>query len=215
MNFEFSYNTKRWDATRFTSEIRPIIGWHLKPVDIIVNPIFDTAYDGINKNWTSRRPSGWPTTSRRSGPWPRGYADDGPGARHQTDTRSIASGVRRGGRCNKAVSIDAGVGIGLTGSSDKLTLKLSVSRDLNHGADGWSREGSHHVVAPIAHRLPDARASEAHGRLPRGRPSRRPPGPAWRRRSRASSPRSPGRPATQSAWPILMACTVHMHRHWR
>src|SRR5689334_4538166 len=39
-NFEFSYNATRWDTRRFTSEIRPIIGWHLRPVDIIVNPIF-------------------------------------------------------------------------------------------------------------------------------------------------------------------------------
>ncbi|MGA2263812.1 MAG: hypothetical protein ABSH28_20555 [Acidobacteriota bacterium] len=37
----------RWDTTRVASEIRPIIGWHLKPVDIIINPILDTAYDGI------------------------------------------------------------------------------------------------------------------------------------------------------------------------
>src|SRR6266700_14213 len=41
VNFEFSYNARQWDPTRFTSEIRPIIGWHLTPVDIIVNPIFD------------------------------------------------------------------------------------------------------------------------------------------------------------------------------
>ena len=37
-NFEFSYNAKRWDTKRITSEIRPIIGWHLSPVDVIVNP---------------------------------------------------------------------------------------------------------------------------------------------------------------------------------
>src|SRR5690349_8474068 len=42
-NFEFSYNARRWDQTRFTSEIRPIIGWHLKPIDVILNPIVDTA----------------------------------------------------------------------------------------------------------------------------------------------------------------------------
>ena len=46
-NFEFSINARRWDSTRFTSEVRPIIGWHLKPWDIIVNPIVDTAYDGL------------------------------------------------------------------------------------------------------------------------------------------------------------------------
>jgi len=48
VNFEFSYNARHWDPTRVTSEIRPIIGWHLSPVDIIVNPIFDTSYDGLN-----------------------------------------------------------------------------------------------------------------------------------------------------------------------
>lgn len=48
VNFEFSYNARYWDARRLTSEIRPIIGWHLHPVDIIVNPIFDSSYDGWN-----------------------------------------------------------------------------------------------------------------------------------------------------------------------
>ena len=37
-NFEFSYNATRWDSSRFASEIRPIIGWHLAKVDVIVNP---------------------------------------------------------------------------------------------------------------------------------------------------------------------------------
>src|SRR6185369_16633786 len=46
-NFEFSYNAKRWDTKRITSEIRPIIGWHLKPVDVFFNPILDTSYDGF------------------------------------------------------------------------------------------------------------------------------------------------------------------------
>ena len=47
-NFEFSYNAKRWDSHRYTSEIRPILGWHVNPsLDVIVNPIFDTAYDGF------------------------------------------------------------------------------------------------------------------------------------------------------------------------
>src|SRR4029077_11667282 len=44
-NFEFSFNAKRWDSSRFTSEIRPIIGWHLKPFHIIVNPIVVTRSD--------------------------------------------------------------------------------------------------------------------------------------------------------------------------
>ena len=27
--------------------MRPIVGWHLKPWDIIINPILDTEYDGL------------------------------------------------------------------------------------------------------------------------------------------------------------------------
>src|SRR5579871_283522 len=50
VNFEFSYNSGHWDPRRYTSEIRPIIGWHLHPVDIIINPIVDTNYTGGLKN---------------------------------------------------------------------------------------------------------------------------------------------------------------------
>src|SRR5205823_2757005 len=45
-NFEFSYNSKHWDERCFTSEIRPIIGLHLHPVDLIFNPILDNSWAG-------------------------------------------------------------------------------------------------------------------------------------------------------------------------
>ena len=35
VNFEFSVNHKYWEARRFTSEVRPIVGFHLHPVDFI------------------------------------------------------------------------------------------------------------------------------------------------------------------------------------
>src|SRR3984893_448478 len=31
VNFEFSDNAKHWSSTRFTSEVRPIVGWHVHP----------------------------------------------------------------------------------------------------------------------------------------------------------------------------------------
>src|SRR3954465_9482493 len=46
-NFEFSINSKHWDEKRYTSEVRPIIGWHFHPIDLIINPIVDTSYDGF------------------------------------------------------------------------------------------------------------------------------------------------------------------------
>lgn len=46
MNFESGRNTKHWDPRTYTSEIRPIVGWHLKPWDIIINPIMDNSWYG-------------------------------------------------------------------------------------------------------------------------------------------------------------------------
>ena len=44
VNFEFSVNYKYWESKRITSEVRPIVGLHLHPVDIVFNPIVDTDY---------------------------------------------------------------------------------------------------------------------------------------------------------------------------
>src|SRR5271167_2808422 len=46
VNFEFSVNHDYWEPHTITSEVRPIIGLHLHPVDIIFNPIMDTDYRG-------------------------------------------------------------------------------------------------------------------------------------------------------------------------
>ena len=46
VNFEFSVNHTYWESRRITSEVRPIVGLHLHPVDIIFNPIVDTGYTG-------------------------------------------------------------------------------------------------------------------------------------------------------------------------
>ncbi len=45
-NFEFSVNASYWEDRTITSEIRPIVGLHLHPVDLIYNPILDTDYRG-------------------------------------------------------------------------------------------------------------------------------------------------------------------------
>jgi len=131
VNFEFSVNSAHWDARRFTSEVRPIVGWHLHPIDIIVNPILDTSYDGVkNLDFApSTRvaynfPSTWALAAEEYddfGPVHRFYA--GQGQSHQlygvVDHNS------------KFLDIEAGVGFGLTQASDKLTLKVILSRDLN------------------------------------------------------------------------------------
>jgi hypothetical protein len=46
LNFELSVNYHYWEPRRVTSELRPIVGLHLHPVDFIFNPIVDTQYRG-------------------------------------------------------------------------------------------------------------------------------------------------------------------------
>jgi hypothetical protein len=130
-NFEFSDNARHWNSTRFTSEVRPILGWHVHSVDIIVNPILDTAYDGLRNldfapatrfayNWTKV----WATALEE-------YDDFGP--LHEFRPAGEQSHQLYGvvDHRTKSLNIEAGVGFGLTKGSDQLTLKLLLSRDFH------------------------------------------------------------------------------------
>jgi hypothetical protein len=130
-NFEFSVNAKHWDASRFTSEVRPILGWHLHPIDIIVNPILDTAYDGVGNldfapatrvayNWSKR----WAVAVEE-------YDDFGPLHHfHSIDDQSHELWGVVDHQIGQ-LSVEVGAGVGLTSASDRFTLKLILSRDLN------------------------------------------------------------------------------------
>jgi len=130
-NFEFSYNAKRWDTHRFTSEIRPIIGWHLDKTDIIINPIVDTAYDGF-KN-LEFVPS--VRVARRVNPTLQIAVET------YSDFGTFGDPLKGGDQAHqiygvidhttKFMDIEYGVGVGLTNASDRFTLKLILSRDLN------------------------------------------------------------------------------------
>lgn len=48
INFELSHNAHRWEESRTSGEIRPIIGVRSGPWDFIFNPILDTAFDGLS-----------------------------------------------------------------------------------------------------------------------------------------------------------------------
>ena len=132
VNFEFSVNKKQWDPRHYTSEIRPIVGWHMHPVDIIINPILDTSYTGGFKSLDFA--PAIRVAYNLSPKWAAAveeYADYGP-------LRQIYSANEQSHQiwavmdhASKFVNIEAGVGFGLTSASDKVTLKLMLSRDLN------------------------------------------------------------------------------------
>jgi hypothetical protein len=140
VNFEFSINQKQWDPRHFTSEVRPIVGWHLKPaqgshwkpIDVIVNPIMDTSYTGgpksldfapavrvaynLTKNWAVAAEE---------------YADYGPLRRIYSASQQSHQIWAVMDHTTKLVNIETGVGFGVTSASDRVTLKLMLSRDLN------------------------------------------------------------------------------------
>jgi hypothetical protein len=130
-NFELSFNARRWDQERVTSEIRPIIGWHLKPVDIIVNPIVDTAYDGLGNlelvpatRVAYNVSPVWAVAAEE-------YDDFGPLRHFSAPSRQAHQLYAVIDRTGGLFDIEAGIGFGLTPASDHLTIKLILSRDLN------------------------------------------------------------------------------------
>lgn len=132
VNFEFSANQKQWDPRHYTSEIRPIIGWHFKPIDLVVNPILDTSYTGGFRSFdfapsvrvAYNLPKDWAVAAEE-------YADYGelrgllPAGEQSHQMWAVVN------HQTKNFSIETGIGFGLNSASDKVTLKLMVSRDLN------------------------------------------------------------------------------------
>lgn len=131
VNFEFSRNTAHWDPNANTQEIRPIIGWHLGPFDVIVNPILDNSWKGFsrldfapasrvaynfNKNWAIAAEE---------------YDDFGPlrdflaasQQQHQLFGVFDFSG--------KPWAVEGGIGVGLTRATDHLIVKLILSHDFD------------------------------------------------------------------------------------
>jgi len=127
-------NQKKWDERRFTSEIRPIIGWHFHPIDLIVNPILDTSYTGGVKSLDFAPSTRVAYNLPKKKDWAvaiEEYADLGPlrsfdAVRDQS--HQVFAVVDHDG---KNLSFEAGVGFGLNSASDKITFKLILMHDLN------------------------------------------------------------------------------------
>ena len=135
VNFEFSFNSKHWDQRAETGEVRPIIGWRSGPWSITFNPILDNSYTGlsrldfapatrldyaVSKEWTLALEE---------------YDDFGElrgfAPRDQQSHQLFAVVDHPMGK----LQVEAGAGFGLTPGTDRLTLKLILSSDLN-GPEG-------------------------------------------------------------------------------
>ncbi len=131
VNFEFSVNEPAWDDHRYSSEVRPIVGWHLAPWDVIVNPILDTEYDGLpNLDFAPATrvaynvSDAWAVSAEE-------YADYGPVRRFADPAGQSHMLFGVVNHTTRFVEIETGVGLGLTRASDDVTIKLLLSRDFD------------------------------------------------------------------------------------
>ncbi len=130
MNFELSYNAHHWEPTRFSGEVRPILGLHLKAWDLIVNPIFDTDFKGFGRldfvpceRFAYNFSPIWAAAVEH-------YADFGQVAdflplRKEAQTVFAVVDYRR----EDSYYVEAGIGHGFTQGSDAMVLKLMVGLD--------------------------------------------------------------------------------------
>jgi hypothetical protein len=129
-NFEFSINAKRWNTSRYSSEVRPIVGVRFGEVDVVFNPILDTEYDGF-KNLDFA--PALRVALNLSKVWAvavEEYDDFGPIHQFLPGNQQVHQVYGVFDRSGK-LSIEGGIGFGLTDASDKYTLKLILSIDLN------------------------------------------------------------------------------------
>ncbi|MGZ5987459.1 MAG: hypothetical protein ACXWLZ_00280 [Rhizomicrobium sp.] len=131
INFEFSYNATSWDAKRFTSEIRPILGWHLGRFDIIVNPILDNSYEGLSRLDFAPSTRVAYHIDEKFAVALEEYDDFGPLRRFLPGSEQSHQLFLAADYDADPVSVETGIGFGLTQASDNLVLKLILSHDLN------------------------------------------------------------------------------------
>lgn len=130
INFEFSYNAKHWDPNLYSSEIRPIIGWHLGKFDFIINPIFDNSWKGLkNLDFAPCVRIAY-NVSKTWAVAVEEYADFGviqsflPPSQQSQQLFGVIDYK------SESINVEAGLGFGLTGASDRLVAKVMLSRDL-------------------------------------------------------------------------------------
>lgn len=129
VNFELSYNEPQWDPSRYSGEIRPIVGVHLGRLDLIFNPVVDTDFNGLGKlDFAPEARVAWNLSDKLAFALEQ-YSDFGPldhfaGADAQAQTTFAV--VDLGSSAN---GIEFGVGKGWTRASDPCVVKLMLMHD--------------------------------------------------------------------------------------
>lgn len=130
LNFELSFNQPQWNVSRYSGEIRPIVGTHLGRFDFILNPILDTNFNGFGKlDFAPAARAAYNVNDALAFALEQ-YADIGLVQRFDSapnQAQTLFAVVDLGSSSN---GIEFGIGHGMTRASDSLVFKLMVMRDL-------------------------------------------------------------------------------------
>lgn len=132
VNFEFSWNEKQWEDRTNTGEIRPIIGVRIpEGFSLTINPIVDNSYIGFNRlefvpatRLDYKVNDTWTVAAEE-------YDDFGqlrrflPGDEQWHQFWGVVD------YAGDPISIETGVGFGLTPATDRFAIKLMIITDLN------------------------------------------------------------------------------------
>jgi hypothetical protein len=129
LNFELSYNKPYWESSRYSGEIRPIIGTHLGRFDLIFNPILDTQFNGFRKLDFAPAARVAYNVSGTLAVALEGYSDFGPLERFDSSSKQAHTLFAVVDYSSSGNSVELGMGHGLTAASDSVVLKLMLIHD--------------------------------------------------------------------------------------
>ena len=138
VNFEFSWNQKHWDTQTNTGEIRPIIGWRFgdeRRWSFTFNPIVDNNYKGLSRlefvpatRLDYKIDETWTVAAEE-------YDDFGQLRAFLPKDQQFHQLWAVADYTGNPISVEAGMGFGLTPGTDNLAVKLMLMSDLTgpHG----------------------------------------------------------------------------------
>jgi hypothetical protein len=130
VNFSLDLNTPDWDDTARAAEIRPILGWSTGPVRVSFNPVLESAFNGLARLEFSPEARAEYALSKTWTAAVEDYSSFGPLRHFKAAGQQEHQLFGVADWQHKELLIEAGVGFGLTGASDRLTWKLLLSHDI-------------------------------------------------------------------------------------
>ncbi|MEP6883573.1 MAG: hypothetical protein ABJC66_02375 [Gammaproteobacteria bacterium] len=130
LNFELSYNSPHWDISRYSGEIRPIVGVHLGKFDLIFNPILDTAFEGFSKLDFAPAARVAYNVTDKLGFALEHYADLGAVSHFERSSKQSHTLFAVVDFVSGASGIEFGIGHGFSAVDDSVVVKLMYIHDL-------------------------------------------------------------------------------------